>query len=149
MIPSDLVVIAPGDVLAMFRRCGTGPREGLIRRARALSEGEWMHIEPPEAGLPIMRDDLLILADALARFEEAHGVFRRVGTSAGKSNDWGGFYGTMILRIFRSGLPEKQADLVGEMQEWFIASSADGDAPDESMIRKRIRPIWRMLHAEA
>lgn len=148
VILSDLVVIAPGDVLAMFRRCGTGPREGLIRRARALGGGEWMHIEPPEAGLPIMRDDLLILADALARFEEEHGVFRRVGTSAGKGYDWDGFYGAMILRIFRNGLPQKQADLVAEMQDWFIASSADGDAPDESTIRKRISPIWRMLHAE-
>lgn len=35
-ILADLVVIAPGDILAMFRRCGTGPREGEIRRARAL-----------------------------------------------------------------------------------------------------------------
>lgn len=148
VILSDLVVIAPGDVLAMFRRCGTGPREGLIRRARALGWGEWMHIAPPDAGLPVMRDDLMILADALARFEEEHGLFRRVGTSTAKGYDWDGFYGAMILRIFRSGLPEKQADLVGEMQEWFIATSIDGDAPDESTIRKRVSPIWRRLRAE-
>jgi len=147
-ILSDLVVIAPGDILAMFRRCGSGPREGLIRRARALGGGEWMHIAPPDAGLPVMRDDLMILADALARFEEEHGVFRRVGTSTAKGYDWDGFYGAMILRIFRSGLPEKQADLVGEMQEWFIAVSTDGDAPDESTIRKRVSPIWRLLRAE-
>lgn len=51
--------------------------------------------------------------------------------------------------VYRSGLPEKQADLVGEMQDWFIAASTDGDAPDESTIRKRVSPIWRLLHAEA
>lgn len=50
--------------------------------------------------------------------------------------------------VYRSGLPEKQADLVGEMQDWFIAASTDGDAPDESTIRKRVSPIWRLLHAE-
>lgn len=148
-ILTDLVVIAPGDIMAMFRRCGTGPREGVIRRARVPGDGEWKHITPPDMGLPVTRDDLMILADALARFEEEHGLFRRVGTSTAKGYDWDGFYGAMILRVFRAGLPEKQADLVGEMQDWFIASSADGDAPDESTIRKRISPIWRMLHAEA
>lgn len=147
-ILSDLVVIAPGDILAMFRRCGTGPREGVIRRARALGGSEWCHIPPPEPGLPITRDDLLLLADALARFEEEHGVFRRIGAGTARGYDWEGFYGAMILRIFRGGLPEKQADLVSEMQDWFIATSADGDAPDESTIRKRVSPIWRLLRAE-
>lgn len=68
-ILSDLVVIAPGDILAMFRRCGTGPREGVIRRARALGSARWQHITLPEAGLRVMRDDLMIRADVLAHFE--------------------------------------------------------------------------------
>lgn len=55
----------------------------------------------------------------------------------------------MVLRLFRSGLPETQADLIGEMQEWFVANSAKGDAPDESTIHKRVSPIWHKLHAEA
>lgn len=146
---SDLVVIAPGDILAMFRRCGTGPREGVIRRARRLGCGEWKHISPSAAGLRIMRDDLMILADALAHFEEEHGLFRRVAASVTGGYDWEGFYGALILRIFRNGLPETQAELVSEMQAWFVANSATGDAPDESTIRKRISPIWRMLRAEA
>ena len=147
-ILSDLVTIAPGDIMAMFRRCGTGPREGIIRRARALGGGEWRHIPPPEPGLPITRDDLLLLADVLARFEEEHGVFRRIGAGTAGGYDWEGFYGAMILRIFQRGLPEKQADLVGEMQDWFIATSINGNAPDESTIRKRVSPIWRLLRAE-
>ena len=148
-VMSDLVVVAPGDILAMFRRCGTGPREGIIRRVRAQGGGEWQHIPPSEAGLPISRDDLVIRADVLARFEEEHGIFRRVSVSTNRGHEWDAFYGALILRIFRAGLPEKQADLVGEMQEWFIANSADGDAPEESTIRKRISPIWRLLHAQA
>lgn len=50
--------------------------------------------------------------------------------------------------IFRNSLSEKQADLVAEMQNWFIAANVDGDAPDESTIRKRLSPIWRGLRAE-
>jgi len=148
-ILSDLVVIAPGDILAMFRRCGTGPREGVIRRVRMPGGGEWKHIPLPDAGLRVTRDDLLIQAGTLARFEEEHGVFRRVNSNPAKSYDWEGFYGALILRLFQRGLPEKQADLVGEMLDWFIANSTDGDAPDESTVRKRVSPILRMLNAEA
>lgn len=51
----------------------------------------------------------------------------------------------MIVRLFRDGLPETQSELVGEMQEWFAATAADGEMPDESTIRRRISPIWREL----
>lgn len=146
---SDLVVIAPGDIMAMFRRCGTGPREGIIRRARALGGSEWRHIPPPAPGLTVTREDLMLSAAAVARFEEEHGVFRRVNPNVGKGHDWEGFYGALIVRLFQRGLPEKQADLVGEMLDWFIANSTDGDAPDESTVRKRVSPILRMLSAEA
>lgn len=145
----DLAVIAPGDILAMFRRSGTGPCEVAIRRVRLPGSGEWKHIHPPDAALVVTRDDLMITGDAVARFEDQHGIFRRPRADSSKSYDWEGFYGAMVLRIFRSGLPEKQADLIGEMQDWFIANSTDGDAPDESTIRKRISPIWRLLRAEA
>lgn len=148
-ILSDLVVIAPSDILAMFRRCGTGPRKGVIRRVRLPGGREWKYIPPSEAGLRVTRDDLLIQAGTLARFEEKHGVFRRVNSNPSKGHDWEGFYGALILRIFQNGLPEKQGDLVGEMLDWFIANSTDGDAPDESTVRKRVSPILRMLHAEA
>lgn len=148
-ILSDLVAIAPGDIMAMFRRCGTGPREGIVRRARALGGNDWCHIPTSEPGLTVMRDDLLVSAVCVARFEEEHGVFRRVNPNSSKGHDWEGFYGALIVRLFQRGLPEKQADLVGEMLDWFIANSTDGDAPDESTVRKRVSPILRMLNAEA
>lgn len=146
---AGLVVISPTDILPLFRRCGTGPQKGTVRRVRAPGSEEWKHIAPQDKGLRITRADLMITADAVARFEDQHGIFRRPSTDSSKGYDWHGFYGAMILRIFRNGLPEKQGDLIGEMQDWFIATSTDGDAPDESTIRKRISPIWRLLQAEA
>lgn len=110
---------------------------------------DWNYIAPQDPGLPVKRADLMIMGDALARFEDLHGIFRRPSTDSSKGYDWEGFYAVLMLRIFRSGLPEKQADLIGEMQDWFIANSTDGDAPDESTIRKRVSPIWRLLKTEA
>ncbi|TXB65692.1 hypothetical protein FQV27_16710 [Paracoccus aurantiacus] len=49
-------------------------------------------------------------------------------------------------RLWR-GLPATLTELVVEMKEWFVQTSADSDAPDESTIRKRIGPIWYQLSA--
>ena len=144
---SDLVVIAPGDVLPMFRRWSESAAVGVVRRAPG--SRDWQHIPAAEPGLSVTRDDLMLLADTMARFEEEYGMFRRVGSSPGRGHDWESFYAEMILRLFQGGLPEKQADLVGDMQDWFVANSLDGDVPDESTIRKRISPIWRKLRADA
>lgn len=91
----------------------------------------------------------MLRAETVARIEEEYGLFRRVGPPAGRGHDWDGFYAAVIDRIFHNGVPERQADLVAEMQDWFIASNPQGDAPDESTIRKRISPIWRLLQREA
>ena len=61
--------------------------------------------------------------------------------------DWDGFYVAVMKRLHDRGLPSRQSDLIAEMQEWFIAQSADGVSPDESTIRQRIRVIWRELNA--
>ena len=42
--------------------------------------------------------------------------------------------------------PVRQRDLVIEMQEWFIANSAEGEAPDESTIRRQIQSVWKELN---
>lgn len=60
-----------GDVSPLRHR----PARRVIRRARMPGGGEWKHIPPPDAGLRVTRDDLLIQAGTLARFEEEHGVF--------------------------------------------------------------------------
>jgi hypothetical protein len=52
----------------------------------------------------------------------------------------------LFKRVYTGGFPLQQRDLVAEMQDWFIANSADGEAPDESTIRRRIRAIWQELN---
>ena len=54
----------------------------------------------------------------------------------------------MIKRIHEHGLPATQAELIGELQEWFGNVAESGDVPDESTIRRRLRPFWRALRGE-
>jgi hypothetical protein len=148
---AGLVIVAASDLLPMFRRCGSGPGEFLVRRVREAGSDEWRYITEPQGGLLVDKADLMIMADEVTRFEDEFGIFKRVGGGAGPAPkyDWDGFYLQVIVRIHESGLPETQGELVGHMQEWFIAKSADGDVPDESTIRRRISPIWRALRDRA
>ncbi len=143
----DLVAVAPGDVLRMFPRFREGPDETLIRRVRSPGSDLWSFADASEVGLLIRRTDLMITSDTLAKFEDRHSVFRRSNTGPGSKYDWEAAYLAMMIRIHERGLPESLTELVAEMQDWFIRNSADGDAPDESTIRKRISPIWHQLRA--
>lgn len=146
---AGLVVIAAADILPMFRPCGTGPAACEVRRLRELGATEWKMIHPPDIALTVAKADLVIMADEMARFEDEHGMFRRRGGggSVEPKYDWEGFYLAMILRIHNHGVPEEQTELVDEMQDWFMAQSADGKTPEESTIRKRVNPIWRALRS--
>ena len=41
------VVLSPMELLPLFRRCGTGPTEGIMRRIQMLNRPEWMFITDP------------------------------------------------------------------------------------------------------
>ncbi|KGJ02742.1 hypothetical protein SAMN04487972_12817 [Paracoccus halophilus] len=144
---SGLVAIAPSDVLRMCRRFGVAHDEILILRVRGSGAENWSVAHPPEEGLLIDLHDLTITADTLAKFEDRHRGCRRSNAGPTMKYDWEHAYLTMIIRIHERGLPASLTELVAEMQEWFIQTSADGDAPDESTIRKRISPIWHQLRA--
>ena len=58
-------------------------------------------------------------------------------------------YVTMIQRIHEHGLPATQAELIGELQEWFGNVAENSDVPDESTIRRRLRPFWRALRGNS
>ena len=90
----------------------------------------------------------MITSKEIDRFEEAHciGRTRSVGPGAPLKYDRYGFYIAVLKRIYSCGFPARQRDLVVEMQEWFIANSAEGDAPDESTIRRRIQAVWKELN---
>jgi hypothetical protein len=145
-----LIVIPAADLLRLFRRCGTGPSEGLVRRVREQGSTEWLLVTDPPEGIVVATADLLIMGDEVDRFEEECGLKpkRQVVMPAAPSpskHDWDAFYRALIRRINERGLPQYQQELVAEMRDWFEANSPTGDGPDESTIRKKIAPIWKEL----
>ena len=141
------VVLSPMELLPLFRRCGTGPTEGIMRRIQMLNRPEWMFITDPVGGIVVAVADMMIRAEEVHAFEEENEMGRRVaaGPGASTSYDWEGMNIALIVRIFDQGLPHTQADLVAEMQEWFADRSDGKKMPDSRSIRRRITPIWRAL----
>jgi hypothetical protein len=109
-------------------------------------------VSEPAEGVVITASDVLMTAEEVEKFEVLHDLGR--GRSRGYAGpglpprfDWDGFYVAVFKRLYTHGFPTKQRELVLEMQEWFIANSANGEAPDESTIRRRIQAIWHELKA--
>ena len=73
------VVLSPMDLLPLFRRCGTGPSEGVIRRICPLNRQDWLLITEPGAGISVAVADMLILAEEVHAFEEDNDMVRRGG----------------------------------------------------------------------
>jgi hypothetical protein len=144
------VTISPMEVLPLFRRCGTGPAVGTVRRIMAHGSTEWQIITDPAAGIPVAVADMLILAEDFHAFEEEYGIVRRVPAGPGATSpyDWDGMMVALVVRIVDHGLPTTQAELVAEMQEWFADQSGGKKMPDSRSIRRRITPIWRALRRE-
>ena len=141
------VVLSPMELLPLFRRCGTGPTEGIMRRIQMLHRSEWLLITDPVGGIVVAVADMMIRAEEVHAFEEENEMGRRVAAGPGVSTsyDWEGMNIALIVRIFDHGLPDTQADLVAEMQEWFADRSDGKKMPDSRSIRRRITPIWRAL----
>ena len=146
-IVAGQVAISPMDLLPLFRRCGTGPTEGVVRRIMTTEKGLWQIITDPQGGVTVAVADMMIMADEVHAFEDQNDMIRRVAAGPGVSTsyDWEGMNIALIVRIFDHGLPDTQADLVAEMQEWFADRSDGKKMPDSRSIRRRITPIWRAL----
>ena len=141
------VILSPMELLPMFRRCGTGPSHGLLRHIKPCDGDTWHYITDPEQGVDVSVADMVILGEEVQKFEDDHDLLRRVvgGTGTSSPYDWIGMMIAVILRIHERGIPETQAALVGEMQDWFAQQSEDGQMPDERSIRRYITPIWQAL----
>ncbi|ADE84714.1 hypothetical protein [Rhodobacter capsulatus] len=139
-------VIEGGAVRPLFRGYGLLEEHVFIRQARPANCG-WKRIEEPKGGIRVMAPDVLITAAEVERFEDENNLVRRVvsGPGAQSRYDWDGFYCEIICRMHNNGLPEKQKELIEEMFNWFLGKSVNGDAPDESTIRKKIRGFWGRL----
>ena len=93
----------------------------------------------------------MVTGQDVQRFEDDYDLLRRIGGGTGSLSpyDWEGMYVTMIQRIHEHGLPATQAELIGELQEWFGNVAENSDVPDESTIRRRLRPFWRALRGNS
>ena len=144
------VVLSPMELLPPYRRRGTGPTEGVMRRIQPVGRQDWLLITDPTGGIPIAVADMMIMADEVHAFEEENDMVRRVAAGPGAATpyDWEGMNIALIVRIHDHGLPATQAELVAEMQDWFADRSDGKKMPDSRSIRRRITPIWRALRRE-
>jgi hypothetical protein len=147
---ADYAAIRAGHARPLFRSYGDAERHVFIRRARPPSCSKMLAIVSPPDGVKIMAADVLVATAEVERFEDENGLVRRVvsGPGAQTRYDWDGFYCEIICRVHDNGLPEKQKDLIDDMVEWFLGRSVNGDAPDPSTIRKKIRGFWGRLRPE-
>ncbi|MBJ6372730.1 hypothetical protein [Sedimentitalea arenosa] len=149
-IVAGKVALSPMELLPLFRRCGTGPSEAIMRRIQPLAGHDWMLITEPAGGIPVAVADMLIQAEEVHAFEDENDMVRRTPSGPGVTSpyDWEGMTIALILRIFDHGLPATQAELVAEMQDWFADQTDGRKMPDSRSIRRRITPIWRALRRE-
>lgn len=147
---SGKVFVSPMDMLPLFRRSGTGPTSIKLLRVKPDPGADWIYVTEPADGVEVSIADLLISGQDVLRFEDEYDLLRRIGGGTGALSpyDWEGMYVAMIKRIHEHGLPATQAELIGELQEWFGNVAESGDVPDESTIRRRLRPFWRALRGE-
>lgn len=147
---SGKVFVSPMDMLPLFRRSGTGPTSIKLLRVKPDPWADWIYVTEPADGVEVSIADLLISGQDVLRFEDEYDLLRRIGGGTGALSpyDWEGMYVAMIKRIHEHGLPATQAELIGELQEWFGNVAESGDVPDESTIRRRLRPFWRALRGE-
>ena len=148
---SGKIILSPMDMLPLFRRSGTGPTAIKLLRVKPEPGRDWAYVTEPADGVEVSIADLLISGQDVLRFEDDYDLLRRIGGGTGSLSpyDWEGMYVTMIKRIHEQGLPATQAELIGELQEWFTDVAENGEVPDESTIRRRLRPFWRALRGAA
>lgn len=148
-IVAGKVTLAPMELLPMFRRCGTGPSEGLVRRVQPYGSEKWLMITEPADGVIVAMVDILIPQKEMRHFEEVYDVFNRVVKVAKYEDDgdydWTSMGVEITRRIYEDGLPASQGEWIRELQDWFAAGSETGAFPDESSIRRRLTPILKVL----
>ncbi len=148
---SGQIAVSPMDMLPLFRRGGTGPTVIKLLRIKPAGGRDWVYVTEPACGIEVSIADLMVTGQDVQRFEDDYDLLRRIGGGTGSLShyDWEGMYVAMIQRIHERGLPATQAELIGELQEWFANAAEEGEVPDESTIRRRLRPFWRALRADS
>lgn len=145
---AGLLSVSGSEVRPLFRPFGAAAKKVYVKQARMPKAVGWLAITFPARGVRFTASDIMITADEIDRFEAAHDINRTRGAGPGAPGkyDWDGFYVALMKRIHDLGFPGTQTALIVEMQEWFIANSQHGSAPDESTIRQRVKVVWRELN---
>lgn len=97
----------------------------------------------------VAKSDLVIADDELIRFERANPAL--AGRAEAECNrrgapsryDWDDIWVELCAMIFLDGLPATQAELVQHIAAWL--ESRGKPVPDDSTIKKKIRPLWQRL----
>jgi hypothetical protein len=149
-IVAGKVVLSPMELMPLFRRCGSGPAEAIMRRIQPLNRQDWLLITEPVGGIPVGLADMMIPAEEVHAFEEDNDMVRRVAPGPGATSpcNWDGMMVALIQRIHERGVPQTQSELVTDMQDWFADQSDGAKIPDSRTVRRRLTPIWKMLHRE-
>ena len=149
-IVAGKVILSPMELLPLFRRCGSGPAEGIMRRIRPLNRQDWLLITDPVEGIPVGLADMMIPAEEVHAFEEDNDMVRRVAAGPGATSpyNWDGMMVALIQRIHDRRVPETQSELVTDMQDWFADQSDGAKVPDSRTVRRRLTPVWKVLHRE-
>ena len=149
-IVAGKVVLSPMELMPLFRRCGSGPTEAVMRRIQPLNRQDWLLITDPVGGIPVALADMMIPAREVHAFEEDNDMVRRVAPGPGATSpyNWDGMMVALIQRIHERGVPETQSELVTDMQDWFADQSDGAKIPDSRTVRRRLTPVWKMLHRE-
>ena len=149
-IVAGKVILSPMELLPLFRRCGSGPAEGIMRRIQPLNRQDWLLITDPVEGIPVGLADMMIPAEEVHAFEEDNDMVRRVAAGPGATSPyiWDGMMVALIQRIHDRRVPETQSELVTDMQDWFADQSDGAKVPDSRTVRRRLTPVWKVLHRE-
>jgi hypothetical protein len=125
-------------------------REGSWAITSLKSEpGRYQNIDGPNWGNKhqVQRDDLVICRAEIERFEQAQGLLIEaeapIRRGAPSQFDWDAFWVEVCRGVHADGLPVTQNELVGRMAAWFELNHKK--APDESTIKKKLKPLWRQL----
>lgn len=147
---AGLVAVSVADILPMFRRSGNGPREMPVRRIRAQGAQEWKLITNPASGVMVSMDDLMITAAEVMRFEAEYEIFGKPHGGKGPELkfDWDEFWRAVAIHVHEHGVPPTLKEFTELMSNWFLDQSDGKSCPSDSVIRKRLSPLWNRLRQE-
>jgi hypothetical protein len=50
-----------------------------------------------------------------------------------------------LIRIHEKGIPASKAEMISDIQDWFVENSNGAEIPSERSIRRHVDDLWKML----